>query len=639
MATVIEAIDLAKKYLSSKQFSRAERIYREILAAHPDQPDALCGLGSISHQQGSVQTAEQYFLDALKVNPDFVDAWFNLGNLYQTLNQAVAAEACYRLVLAQKPDSAVGYNNLAYSLQQQSRIKEAIDLYRKSLAISPGFREAAANLGMALHSEGLLSLQEQVDYAHLNFDLGLARFQGQDFQTSVVYFRQAIALQPDLADAHFNLGIALQVSGEWMEALACFQQTLNLTPDRGEVYFRLGQLYQDQGKLQDAISAYQQGIGLLNPCYARALEEENFSGNFESIQPTLSSSRETVQVGEEQFPVIPPVSESLDKRPFWSVVIPAYQRPDYLLECLASVLSQWPGDSDMEILVVDDASTPPLCEVVQAIGVGIVRYFRNPQNLGQQGTWNAGVILSRGLWVHLLHDDDYVLPGFYTRLQQSLKSCPNSVGAAFTGYANINDERQVIFSQQVYKESRGIAKDFLQKIGVANPLNPPAVVIRRSVYEELGGYHPELTATLDWELYKRVSTFYDWWYEPDILVHYRQHSKSMRTGLLVTGTRTKSIRRSIEISETYLPHSLVKEVTAKARQCYFEMCLEDIAVPLKAGNVDGALLMLREVLKINHSPAAIEKLFHWLTEDKAVDLRAAIVQKLISNPINASLKS
>ena len=183
------------------------------------------------------------------------------------------------------------------------------------------------------------------------------------------------------------------------------------------------------------------------------------------------------------------------------------------------------------------------------------------------------------------------------------------------------------------------AKDFLQKIGVANPLNPPAVVIRRSVYEELGGYHPELTATLDWELYKRVSTFYDWWYEPDILVHYRQHSKSMRTGLLVTGTRTKSIRRSIEISETYLPHSLVKEVTAKARQCYFEMCLEDIAVPLKAGNVDGALLMLREVLKINHSPAAIEKLFHWLTEDKAVDLRAAIVQKLISNPINATLKS
>ena len=53
---------------------------------------------------------------------------------------------------------------------------------------------------------------------------------------------------------------------------------------------------------------------------------------------------------------IPPVDSQVD-RPFWSVMIPTYNRATYLERTLASVLAQDPGPQKMQIEVVDDAST------------------------------------------------------------------------------------------------------------------------------------------------------------------------------------------------------------------------------------------------------------------------------------------
>ncbi|MEJ6484833.1 glycosyltransferase [Nostoc punctiforme UO1] len=416
-------------------------------------------------------------------------------------------------------------------------------------------------------------------------------------------------------------------------AVADYQKYLNLNPNDKEVYFHLAKSYQQQNNLQAAISAYKQGLSIINPYYAQAVAAQITKTTVDvPVTPPLPQGE--IQVGDYKFPVIPPVSVEKATRPFWSVVIPAYNRTDYLLECLVSVLAQWSDVDLMEILVIDDASTPPLYELVNGIGAGLVKYYRNPQNLRQQGTWNLAVTLSRGLWIHLLHDDDYVLPGFYTRLQESLEDAPDSVGAAFTGYENVNEKGEVVFCQKLYGENRGIAENFIQKIGVANPLNPPAVVIRRATYERLGGYHPELTSTLDWEFYKRVTTFFDWWYEPEILVNYRKHFQSMRTELSLSGARAASIRRSIEISESYLPVDICKEVTAKARRHNFIYCLADAEVPLRAGHIAGAFRTIQEILKIDRSPESLAYLFSWLGQDRMAPLRNEIVLYLASLPLN-----
>ncbi|AFY52977.1 acetyltransferase (isoleucine patch superfamily) [Rivularia sp. PCC 7116] len=457
------------------------------------------------------------------------------------------------------------------------------------------------------------------------FDLGNSHQAKNQLKEATEAYQKAIALKPDFVEAHYRLGMMLQEQGELEAARDCYQKVLEINPRFADAYFNLAKIHQQQNNLQEAISAYRQGLKASNPDYASAITTQGCNKQQET-QITPPVSEEEVIVGEHPFPSIPQVSNPTNERPFWSVVLPIYstdKRSDYLLECLVSVLRQW--KEDMEIIVVDDAS--PLCikDLISEIGGGIIQYYRNSQNRGAYKNFNTAVAISRGHWIHLLHDDDYVLPGFYKRLQESLENTSSSVGAAFTGYENVNEQGQVIFSQQLYKQERGIAKDFVERIGIANPLNMPAVVVRRSTYEHLGGYLPELNYTGDWEFYKRVSAFYDLWYEPEILARYRQHSQNITTDSTLSGSKGTDIRRAIEVSENYL----LDEITVKSRHYHFAWCLNNAIIPLKAGKISGALLLIQEALKIDNSPQSVTKLFSWLKQDDLSALRDELISRLL----------
>ncbi len=279
----------------------------------------------------------------------------------------------------------------------------------------------------------------------------------------------------------------------------------------------------------------------------------------------------------------------------------------------------------MEIIIVDDNSPISLRDLVYELGIGIISYYRNGENRGAYRNFNTAVAISKGQWIHLLHDDDYVLPGFYHRLRQSLEQSPDSVGAAFTNYHNVNEQGKVIFSQQLYEQQGRIIQDFAERIGITNPLNMPAVVVRRSTYEHLGGYLPELNYTGDWEFYKRITAFYDWWYEPEILACYREHSQNITADSMLSGSKGTDIRRAIEVSEKYLSD----EITVKSRHYHFACCLNNAIIPLKAGKISGALLLLQEALKIENSPQSVTKLFSWLKQDELSALRDEIVSRLL----------
>ncbi|MEH2005132.1 glycosyltransferase [Nostoc sp.] len=627
---VAEILQLAVQHQRANRLVEAELLYSQVLEKQPDHPEALYSLGMLAQQMGQSQTAEQWLTAASQVQPDSVKTWFSLGNLRLVQEQFSEVEKAYRQALIIVPASLPIYNNLGYALQQQGLFEEAINYYQKALELKPDFIEADVNLSNALHAQGKLSSEQQLHYAQLNHKLGLARKKTGDLKTAVSYYKQAIALQPDLLEAYYNLGLTLQSQGELEEAIAVYQKLLEFNFNYGEVYLNLGKIYQQQNQFQKAVSAYRQGLKLINPHYAKALATGEDAEIPQQVPVTPPLPQGEVIVGKYGFPAIQTLVDDTVHRPFWSVVVTVYNRIDYLLECLASVLAQWQGEEQMEIIVMDDASRTPVFELVNSIGQGIIHYYRNPQNLGLPENWNAGIALTRGRWVHLLHDDDYILPGFYSRLQESLEGCSDSVGAAFTGYQNINEKGEVTFCRQVYGEQRGIAKNWLQHIGVSNLLNMPAVVIRREAHEQLGAYHPGLTYTTDWELYKRIAAVYDWWYEPEILARYRQHANNMTSELLLTGKQMISIRRAIEMSESYFPTEYSDEITAQCRSYHFVYCLKLALIPLQAGNLTEAWQVLEAALKIDHSSKAIATLFSWLTREETTPFRqAGYIQKAL----------
>src|SRR5262249_29871891 len=138
---------------------------------------------------------------------------------------------------------------------------------------------------------------------------------------------------------------------------------------------------------------------------------------------------------QKHIPPIEPCSGG-SHRPFWSVMIPTYNCAGDLRHTLASVLCQAPGPEEMQIEVVDDASTMDYPEdVVRELGNGRVTFFRHAKSQRATRTFNTCVQRSRGHWVHILHGDDEVVPGFYAAYRQLIEATPGVVmvtGASIT---------------------------------------------------------------------------------------------------------------------------------------------------------------------------------------------------------------
>ena len=76
--------------------------------------------------------------------------------------------------------------------------------------------------------------------------------------------------------------------------------------------------------------------------------------------------------------------------------------------------------------MVDDCSPEgDVAALVKSVAGDRVTFVRNERNLGMAGCWNKCVQIARGRWVHLLHQDDYLNPGFYERLEQAEKQHPD----------------------------------------------------------------------------------------------------------------------------------------------------------------------------------------------------------------------
>ncbi|NJP10529.1 MAG: glycosyltransferase family 2 protein [Leptolyngbyaceae cyanobacterium RU_5_1] len=163
------------------------------------------------------------------------------------------------------------------------------------------------------------------------------------------------------------------------------------------------------------------------------------------------------------FPPISPVSEGIH-RPLWSVMIPTYNGTKYLEQTLKSVLEQDPGPDQMQIEVVDDCSTQDDPEqLVREIGNGRISFYRQPQNVGLLPNWNACIERSRGHWVHLLHQDDAVLPGFYERLNQGIER-ESGTGALLCRHLFMDEEGDWQAMSELERRTPGILTDWLEKL-------------------------------------------------------------------------------------------------------------------------------------------------------------------------------
>ncbi len=245
---------------------------------------------------------------------------------------------------------------------------------------------------------------------------------------------------------------------------------------------------------------------------------------------SLLSPGEAPTVG----PPIAPVADAAD-RPLWSVMIPSYHCADLLAETLQSVLDQDPGPGRMQIEVVDDCSTKDDPEaVVRRVAGDRVQFHRQERNVGAIRNFNTCAARSRGRYVHVLHGDDRAEPGFYREIESLAERFPQAAMLAVRAHVIDSQGKRIGVSARLRpleSSTRDPSPCFYE-----NPLRTPAVVLRRSFYEEQGGFLEELPHSADWEMWVRAIALGGGAMSPRILASYREFdgndtSRLMRTGV------------------------------------------------------------------------------------------------------------
>jgi len=301
---------------------------------------------------------------------------------------------------------------------------------------------------------------------------------------------------------------------------------------------------------------------------------------------------------------IPPVLEGRS-RPRWSVMIPTYECGDTLRETLESVLAQDPGPDHMQIEVVDDASGEDPRPIVEEVGQGRVGYFRHPENVGHVRNFNTCLQRARGELVHLLHGDDRVEPGFHARMETAFTSRPE-VGAAFCTVGFIDEAGEPYAGSTAPQPESGLLEDGPVRLTSETPVYTPAMVVRRKVYEELGGFDPRFRGCgEDLEMWVRIASAHPVWFENEPLALYRRplgaNGKGITSRSLTTGANVRDVRRAFGMYSAYLPADRVPSVRARFRSRCADWALGHARGLLRAGALRGAFAQSREALRTEAS--------------------------------------
>jgi glycosyltransferase involved in cell wall biosynthesis len=299
-------------------------------------------------------------------------------------------------------------------------------------------------------------------------------------------------------------------------------------------------------------------------------------------------------------------------------MIPTYNASDMLEKALRSVLDQDPGAERMQIAVVDDCSPDGEAErIVERVAPGRVEFHRNPENVGLARNWNGCIAHARGHWLHLLHQDDVVFPGFYDRMGLASRERPD-VGAAFCRHIYIDVDGVWEQLSEIEQRRAGVLDGWLAKISRQQRIQCASIVVRRDVYERLGGYRVDLSLALDWEMWVRIATHYAVWYEPEMLACWRVHHKNESSRLRREGADVADILRAIEIIRRYLPAEFREMAGSWIVHGLRDTVLNEAADLMRAGDRKAGLAKFRQACECD--PSLKSSLVHFRYRKWAVKL-------------------
>ena len=208
--------------------------------------------------------------------------------------------------------------------------------------------------------------------------------------------------------------------------------------------------------------------------------------------------------------------------PFFSVIMPVYNRERYVREAIDSVLAQ--DDGDFELIVVDDGSTDRSVEIIHSIPDPRIRLLQNDHG-GGAAARNTGIDAARGKFIVWIDSDDRQARGALAAQRRVIVQNPD----ADVVYGDLEIFDDVRHPDKVfrtnYPDYQG--QSLLPILIQGNCLPNPGTAVRRSLYAKYGGYDVSFRRCHDYQMWTRLADSACFKKVDAIVCHWRQHDESL----------------------------------------------------------------------------------------------------------------
>jgi len=263
--------------------------------------------------------------------------------------------------------------------------------------------------------------------------------------------------------------------------------------------------------------------------------------------------------------------------------------PRHLMQAVESIRADLPAEGS-EIVIVDDDSSEEFGQAAlrEHCQRG-VRLHKSRSRMGLAGNFNRCIELARGDLIHILHQDDRVLPDFYRRIEAAFDGRPG-LGAAATGIQFIDPNGEVKRNGQCTQETAGLLEHWIENVVANLAIQSAAIVVHRETYQALGGFRSDMEYALDWEMWARIACSYPIWFDPAPLAQRREHGGNESARLsqrLVPWIERRACAGDLA---RVLPRSIARIALRSARGHLVRLARRELSEALSAGDWRGAAM-------------------------------------------------
>jgi len=193
------------------------------------------------------------------------------------------------------------------------------------------------------------------------------------------------------------------------------------------------------------------------------------------------------------------------KNPFFSIIIPLYNKENFIKNTIKSVLVQ--DFTDFEVLIVNDGSTDNSLKQVEKFSDLRIKIF-NQENQGVSVARNFGIEQSKGKYICFLDADDYWYPHFLSQFYKYIELLPEQ--KVFTAAFEFEIQNKIIpVAYSIKKTADYQIVDYfeasLRKLPI---LWTSTSVFHRSVFEKSGVFDVRFRSGQDSDLWIRVGLYF-----------------------------------------------------------------------------------------------------------------------------------